>query len=104
MFLLLIEAIDHAVRLKNFLMIKVKPVCTLLMKNCLENQKSTNLKMIMHILIDQFFKFTTNFGFKLGLVDFKIVSIDSTPIKAYVNEFRSLSILGQIIYFGRFNL
>ena len=48
-------------------------------------------------LIDQFFKFTVHFGFNFGLVDFKTVSIDSTPIKAYVNEFRSLSI-GQIIY------
>ena len=48
-------------------------------------------------LIDQFLKFTVQFGFNFGLVDFKIVSIDSTPIEAYVNEFRSLSI-GQIIY------
>ena len=37
------------------------------------------------------------FGVDFGLVDFKIVSIDSTPIEAYVNEFRSLSI-GQILY------
>ena len=48
-------------------------------------------------LIDQFLKFTVKFGFNFGLVDFKIVSIDSTPIEAYINEFRSLSI-GQIIY------
>lgn len=48
-------------------------------------------------LIDQFLKFTAKFGFKFGLVDFKIISIDSTPIEAYVNEFRSLSI-GQILY------
>ena len=43
------------------------------------------------------FIFTVKFGFNFGLVDFKIVSIDSTPIEAYVNEFRSLSI-GQILY------
>lgn len=48
-------------------------------------------------LIKDFLKYTVQFGFKLGLVDFKIISIDSTPIEAYVNEFRSLSI-GQIIY------
>ena len=48
-------------------------------------------------IIDYFLKFTVKFGFDFGLVDFKIISIDSTPIKAYVNEFRSLSI-GQILY------
>ena len=48
-------------------------------------------------MIDQFLKFTVKFGFDFGLVDFKIVSIDSTPIEAYVNEFRILSI-GQITY------
>ena len=45
--LLLLGAIDHVVRLKLFSMIKAKPVCTLLMKNYLENQKSTNLKTII---------------------------------------------------------
>ena len=48
-------------------------------------------------LIKYFLKFTVHFGFKMGLVDFKIISIDSTPIEAYVNEFRSLSI-AQIMY------
>ena len=48
-------------------------------------------------LIKYFLNFTVHFGFKMGLVDFKIISIDSTPIEAYVNEFRSLSI-AQIIY------
>ena len=48
-------------------------------------------------LIKHFLKYTVQFGFKFGLVDFKIISIDSTPIKAHVNEFRSLSI-AQIIY------
>ena len=49
MFLLLLEDIGLVVGLKSFLMIKVKPVDTLLMRNYLENQKSINLKMIMHI-------------------------------------------------------
>ena len=73
-------------------MTKAKPVNTLQTKNCLENQKLTNLKMYYAYLIDMFLKFTVKFGFDFGLVDFKIVSIDSTPIEAYVNEFRSLSI------------
>ena len=49
MLLLLLEAIGHVVRLKNSWMIKARPVCTLQMRICLENQKSTNLKMIMII-------------------------------------------------------
>ena len=48
-------------------------------------------------LIKHFLKYTVQFGFNFGLVDFKIISIDSTPIEAHVNEFRSLSI-AQIIY------
>ena len=47
MLLLLLETIDHVVRLKDSLMIKVRPVCTLLMRNYLKNQKSTNLKTII---------------------------------------------------------
>lgn len=43
-------------------------------------------------LIDQFLKFTAELGFDFGLVDFKIITIDSTPIEAYVNEFRIMSI------------
>ena len=61
------------------------------MRNYLKNQKSTNLNDYDY-LIKCFLKFTAEFGFKLGLVDFKIISIDSTPIEDYVNEFRSLSI------------
>ena len=49
MFLLLLEDIGLVVGLKSFLMIKVKPVDTSLMRNYLENKKSINLKMIMHI-------------------------------------------------------
>ena len=59
--------------------------------------KINNFKNNYGYLIDLFFKFTVKFGFNFGLVDFKIVSIDSTPIEAYVNEFRSLSI-SQIFY------
>ena len=96
MFLPHFKVKELVARLKHFLMIKAKPACTLLTKNCLENQKSTN-KNDYAYLIKHFLKFTVQFGFKFGLVDFKIISIDSTPIEAYVNEFRSLSI-AQILY------
>ena len=43
-------------------------------------------------LIDQFLKFTVDLGFDFGLVDFKITTIDRTPIETYVNEFRLMSI------------
>ena len=59
--------------------------------------KINQFKNDYEYLIKHFLKYTVKFGFKLGLVDFKIISIDSTPIEAHVNEFRSLSI-GQIIY------
>ena len=59
--------------------------------------KINDFKNDYEYLIKSFLKFTVQFGFDFGLVDFKIISIDSTPIEAYVNEFRSLSI-GQIIY------
>ena len=59
--------------------------------------KINQFKNDYEYLINHFLKFTVQFGFKFGLVDFKILSIDSTPIEAYVNEFRSLSI-GQILY------
>ena len=45
----------------------------------------------------KFMKFTVKFGVKFDLVDFKIISIDSTPIEAYVNEYRCMSI-EQITY------
>ena len=61
------------------------------MRNYLENQKINQFKNDYEFLINYFLKFTVQFGFKFGLVDFKILSIDSTPIEAYVNEFRSLS-------------
>ena len=58
--------------------------------------KINQFKTDYDYLIKLFLKFTVKFGFDFGLVDFKIISIDSTPIEDYVNEYRSLSI-GQII-------
>lgn len=49
MFLRHLMVKDPVVRLKGFLMIKARPVCTLPMKNCLENQRLISLKMIMNI-------------------------------------------------------
>ena len=54
------------------------------MVNCLENQKINQFKNDYAYLINYFLKFTVKFGFNFSLVDFKIVSIDSTPIEAYV--------------------
>ena len=73
------------------------------MRNCLENQKINQFKNNCSYLIDQFLKFTVRIGFNFGLVDFKIISIDSTPIEAYVNEFRSFINRSNPI-FGRFNI
>ena len=62
-------------------------------------KKSTinNFKNNYDYLIDEFFKYTVNMGVDLGLVDFETVTLDSTPIEAYANKFRQLSIK-QIIY------
>ena len=97
MFLLLLEDIGLVVGLKSFLMIKVKPVDTFTNEKLPRKSKINQFKNDYAYLIDQFLKFTVKFGFDFGLVDFKIVSIDSTPIEAYVDEFRILSI-GQITY------
>jgi len=78
-------------------MIKVKPVDTFTNEKLPRKSKINQFKNDYAYLIDQFLKFTVKFGFDFGLVDFKIVSIDSTPIEAYVDEFRILSI-GQITY------
>ena len=59
--------------------------------------KINQFKNDYEYLIKYFLKYTVQFGFNFGVVDFKIISIDSTPIEAYVNEFRILSI-AQILY------
>ena len=56
-----------------------------------------DFKNTYEYLIDEFFKYTVKLGFNFKLVDFKVVSIDSTPIEAHVNEYRSLSI-AQVTY------
>ena len=95
-FLPLLEALDLAVRLKDFLMIKAKPVSNITNGKLPRKSKINQFKNDYAYLINYFLKFTVKFGFNFSLVDFKIVSIDSTPIEAYVNEYRSLSI-AQII-------
>ena len=59
--------------------------------------KKSIIRNTHEYLIDEFLKFTVKFGVKFDLVDFKIISIDSTPIEAYVNEYRCMSI-EQITY------
>ena len=90
-------------RIEEFLDDKSKACGYITNEKLPRKSKINQFKNDYAYLIDQFLKFTVKFGFDFGLVDFKIVSIDSTPIEAYVNEFRILSI-GQITYFRRFNI
>ena len=78
-------------------MMKAKPVNYITNDKLPRKSKINQFKNEYDYLIKQFLKFTVKFGFNFGLIDFKIISIDSTPIEAYVTEYRSLSI-GQIIY------
>ena len=84
-------------RIEEFLDDKSKACGYITNEKLPRKSKINQFKNDYAYLIDQFLKFTVKFGFDFGLVDFKIVSIDSTPIEAYVNEFRILSI-GQITY------
>jgi len=84
-------------KIEEFLDDKSKACMYITNENLPRKSKINQFKNDYDYLIKYFFKFTVQFGFKMGLVDFKIISIDSTPIEAYVNEFRSLSI-AQIIY------
>ena len=84
-------------KIEEFLDDKSKACMYITNEKLPRKSKINQFKNDYEYLIKYFFKFTVQFGFKMGLVDFKIISIDSTPIEAYVNEFRSLSI-AQIIY------
>ncbi|MBR0371364.1 MAG: transposase [Methanobrevibacter sp.] len=84
-------------KIEEFLDDKSKACMYITNQKLPRKSKINQFKNDYEYLIKYFFKFTVQFGFKMGLVDFKIISIDSTPIEAYVNEFRSLSI-AQIIY------
>ena len=97
MLLLLLEATGHVTRLKNFLMKKSNACMYITNEKLPRKSKINQFKNDYAYLIKHFLKYTVRFGFSFGLVDFKIISIDSTPIEAHVNEFRTLSI-AQIIY------
>ena len=84
-------------KIESFLDDKSKACMYITNEKLPRKSKINQFKNNCSYLIDQFLKFTVRFGFNFGLIDFKIISIDSTPIEAYVNEFRSLSI-GQILY------
>lgn len=90
-------------KIEGFLDDKSKACMHITNEKLPRKSKINQFKNDYSYLIDQFLKFTVQFGFKLGLVDFKIISIDSTPIESYVNEFRSLSI-AQIIYLEDLNI
>ena len=84
-------------KIEGFLDDKSKACAYITNEKLPRKSKINDFKNDYDYLIKLFLKSTVKFGFDFGLVDFKIVSIDSTPFEAYVNEFRSLSI-GQIIY------
>ena len=90
-------------KIEEFLDDKSKACMYITNEKLPRKSKINQFKNDYSYLIDQFLKFTVQFGVNFGLVDFKIISIDSTPIEAYVNEFGSLSIRSNPI-FGRFNI
>ena len=53
--------------------------------------------MNMHIRINEFLIYTVEFAAKFNLVDFEVVTLDSTTIEASVDEYRRLK-YEQIIY------
>ena len=84
-------------KIEGFLDDKSKACMYITNEKLPRKSKINQFKNDYSYLIKHFLKYTVKFGFEFGLIDFKIISIDSTPIEAYVNEFRSLSI-GQILY------
>lgn len=84
-------------KIEDFLDDKSKACMYITNEKLPRKSKINQFKNDYSYLINQFLKFTVQFGVNFSLIDFKIISIDSTPIEAYVNEFRSLSI-GQILY------
>ena len=56
-----------------------------------------NFKLENPLLIIEFFQYTIDLGIDLGLVGGEILVADSTKIKAFANEFKTLSI-GQLDY------
>ena len=56
-----------------------------------------DFKLENHLLIIEFFQYTIDLGIDLGLVGGEILVADSTKIKAFANEFKTLSI-GQLDY------
>ena len=84
-------------KIEEFLDDKVKACAYITNGKLPRKSKINDFKRDYEYLINEFLKYTVKFGVDFGLVDFKTVSIDSTPIEAYVNEYRSLSI-AQITY------
>lgn len=56
-----------------------------------------NLKKEYSYLINEFLLFTVEFGVQFNLIDFKIVTVDSTTVEASVDEYRRLK-YDQIYY------
>ena len=62
-----------------------------------KKSKINKFKNEYNYLIKEFLIYTVEFGFKLGLVDFEVVTLDSTTIEANIDEYRRLK-YEQIIY------
>ena len=56
-----------------------------------KKSKINEFKNKFSYLINEFFRYTVEFGVKFDLVDFKIISIDSTTVEASVDEYRRLN-------------
>ena len=69
----------------------MKPASTLPTINYPKKSEINNFKNDHEYLIEDFLIYTVNFADKFGLVDFDVVSLDSTTIEASVDEFRRLS-------------
>ena len=62
-----------------------------------KKSKINKFKNEQDYLIKEFLIYTVEFGFKFGLVDFEVVTLDSTTIEASIDEYRRLK-YEQIIY------
>lgn len=72
--------------------------CKYITNNKLPKKSQINdFKNDYEYLINEFFTYIVEFGSKYNLVDFKIVSIDSTTVEASVDEYKRLN-YNQIIY------
>ena len=84
-------------KIESFLSDK-NEACKYITNNTLPKKSKINeFKNEYSYLINEFLLFTVEFGVQFNLVDFKIVTVDSTTVEASVDEYRRLR-YEQIIY------